>query len=240
MSERFTIFAKKLDNNELLFIMPFQTSEFWDLAPRWDDCVFGSGHYVGGDRIGYHTAYCFYAHQDPGHHAHLSTIRFMVQGYGPLERKVQINDRGMPELGEAGGGAVQGKPPYPYEKGVTVAVDERRPGGVIDIYHNRVTEYDQLIARYEIPAVSRENPKVRWYYQLGGLFVAVHDEHGPVARVIVASMHPAYAYRIQGVDIGGIAIAPQKDLDAIMAACGGPHGEAGDSVPPVVEHEHDA
>lgn len=205
----------KLDG-ERLYQFRMSKTDLWDLNPRWDDCVFGSGHYAGGDRVGYHTAYFFYAHQDPDKHDYLDAIRFVVQIYGASPR---LNDKHMPEL------PVQGLPPYPYERGATVAVDKSIPGGVVELWHNRTTQYDQMLAEFIVPAVSEQNPKVRWYYQLGGLFVAVHDDHGPVSRLIVTSMHPHYAYRITGVETGGIKGYPSyKDP---WKMCGGKTGTDG-------------
>lgn len=223
----FSFFARTQDSTgawDPLFAFKFSRIDAVDLAPRWDDCVYGSGYWEDGDRIAYHTGYAFFAHQDPDHHDYLNVIRFMVQAYGSVP--IQVNDRYMSErLGQPSNpedpenSTWQGLPPYPYEQDATVAYDTTRPGGVIEVIHNRTTQYDQRLYHFEVPAVSETNPKVKFYYQLGGLFVVVHDDLGPIARIIVTSLNPNYAFRVLGVTTGGLKAAPDRKVNQLIESC---------------------
>lgn len=207
----FKIFGKDIKGDgAILFSFPFPKAPFPDLEGRPTDGVKGMCRWVPGDRIRYDTAYWFLGHEDPGHHAELDGFRIAFQGYG---YSFQLNDEGMPELGEDGGGTAQGLPPYPYEADAApIAVDKTRPAGdagagTLEFFHQRGFEPElkhkgkgrQLLARWTIPAVSKENAKVKWYYQLGGLWVAVHDTHGVFCRVIVTAMHPRYGYGVKNI-----------------------------------------
>ena len=190
---------------KLWFSFRFSRLATPDIEPR-PDGQRGSGQWTdwpadpaahGCDRIGYDTAYCFWEHQDPGVHNFVVAIRFFVQRYGNAFT-VQINDRYMREDPFRAGRETGGVPPYPYEVVPAVSVDHIRPGGIVEFIHQR-EKGRQVLATLDVPAISPTNSRVRWYYQLGGLFVAELDGV-PLARVIISATHPAYTYRIRGVD----------------------------------------
>ena len=170
-----------------------------DLEANPENGVKGNGKWVFGDRNAYHSAHFFFQHEDPGGHPFVNGFRIQVQVYSNLpDGAVRINDRNGVEINLGS--------PYPYEK-ATIPVDYSRPGAVFDFYHVRNGESAggcrncSLLARFVLPPVSPTNPKVKWYYQLGGLAVAVHDTYGPIARVIVSGVlgptlpQPAYFFR---------------------------------------------
>lgn len=204
----FQIFGKDVKTNERYFEFSFEQEPFPDLTAR-DDGVIGNLKWVPGDRIAYHTAYAFLDHFDPGHHDYLHGLRVLFQQYGPFN--VQINDKFMPEF------IPDGLPPYPYEEEPALPFDKSRPGGVISIYHDRnpqrpdgtyisAEKYSQLLGKFIVPATSPGNSKVKWYYQLGGLFIGEHSDTGVFARIIVSSMHPRYAFAIEGVNTKSLSL----------------------------------
>ena len=171
----------------------------------------GYTRWADGDRISYHTVYAFVQHQDPGHHDFVNAIRFQWQDFGATNR---LLDQGMAELGEGSdlGGSFPGFPkqglaPYPYERVTPLPVNKSRPGAVVEIFHLR-NQTNQLLQRFVVPAIDPATavgaPQTRWFYQLNGLVVAVNDELGVIAKIIIAGMHPAYTYRIQGVATAGV------------------------------------
>lgn len=165
-----------------------------DLTGRPDDGVVGENRFFEGDRIAYHTAYAKWQHHDPDHHDFVDAVRFVLQNVGS---PCQVNDKYMPELPQ------QGSTPYPYEKERVVPTERSHPGGTVEIFHQRfgpggLSKF-QLLDRIVIPAVSEVNPKLKWFYQYGGIFVAEHDELGIVARMIVAAQHPRYGFHIKGI-----------------------------------------
>lgn len=178
------------DNSGSLFRLTFPTVATLDVEPR-PDGVRGRGRWVAGSRPEYDTAIVFWEHEDPNQHPFVTGIRIVVQSYHGPDIGVRINDRGLPETPTAR--------PYPYEPGSVTPVDCSRPGATFEFIHIRPDKVRQVLARFVVPAVSPENPKVRWCYQLGGFVVAEHDDVGPVARIIMSGMHPSYTYRVQGV-----------------------------------------
>lgn len=200
----FDVTMAETASGEVFFRFRLSTLPVPDLEPRPDGSK-GSGKWVFGDRIAYDTAYWFFAHEDPGAHPFLNGIRIMVQQYnaGPPPGKVfLINDRNGVEINL--------RRPYPYEK-ATIPLDYSRPGATVHLYHHRPNFESasgcrncQLLATFVIPPVDPANPKVKWYYQLGGLVVAVHDTYGPIARIIISGVLgldpflPMYFYEVEG------------------------------------------
>ena len=163
----------------------------------------GFTRWMDGDRIAYHSAYAYLEHEAPGHHPFLRAYRFAWQEYGPGRRL--INDNGMVEDPFGLGVETQGLPPYPYEADVTIPTSLRYPCPCViefahirgDVRGNRHSSR-QLLQRVTIPGAEPGNPNVKWYYQLRGDFVALNSGQ-PIAALTVSAMHPAYAFRIQGV-----------------------------------------
>lgn len=210
--DQMSIFARsRRGDRERLFRFAFSLLPARDLEPRPEDGVYGTNWWRPGDRHRYDTAWVFLTHEDPGHHPELQGFRIVIQAYG--DHPIQINDKGLKELHP------QGLPPYPYEPDAgVVPIDRSRPAGengagVIEFMHQRGLEKRgkkrQLLQRYVIPEFGEvwdrktrsivSNEKVRWYYQLGGLWVAEHEDYGIIARVIVTSMHDRYGFGVTSI-----------------------------------------
>lgn len=173
-----------------------------------DDYGFNRGfsRWSDGDRISYHTAYAFWQHQDPGFHDFINALRFHWQEHGQPVPVGRIIDQGMSENPFDPNATTerQGLAIYPYER-VAIPlnlVDFSRPGGIVEVIHQR-RRNNQVLQTIVIPEVSPQNPRVRWYYQLGGKFLAVHETYGVISSIIIAAMFPAYTFRIRGVLTGG-------------------------------------
>ncbi len=171
----------------------------------------GFTRWADGDRISYHTVYAFLQHQDPGHHDFVNALRFQWQDYGGTNR---LLDQGMAELGEGSdlGGTFPGFPkqglsPYPYERVTPAPLDRRFPGAVVEFFHLR-NQTNQLFQRFVIPVIDPATavgaPKTRWFYLLNSLVVAVNDELGIIAKVIITAVHPAYTLRYQNIATAGV------------------------------------
>lgn len=166
---------------------------------RWQDgpnqfTPFGPAN---SDRISYATAYACLNHEDPGHHPFLCALRVQWQKYG--QEGGLINDQGMREDPFGLGRETQGLPPYDYESGMTVAVDRSLPCPCqIQLLHLRGGNQTGAHSREQRLRVIevQNNGKMHWYYQLGGLFVGVHDDLGTTTRIIISGIHPAYSYRV--------------------------------------------
>lgn len=161
----------------------------------------------GADRVAYSGAYCFWQHLDPGHHKYVHALRFHFQNHG-LSKAALINDQGMREnpFNEAQSES-QGLLQYAYETNLpwaTMPVDKRYPGAVIELFHFRRgstgTAERQLLQRFAIPGM---DGGTHWYYQGWGRLIAVHDEAGISAKLIISAIHPAYGFRVQDVPTRG-------------------------------------
>ena len=162
----------------------------------------------GPDRVGYKGAYCFWQHTDPGSHKYVHALRIHVQNHG-LSAVSLINDNGMHESPFNIAGESQGLLPYAYETDLawaTLPIDKRHPGGVIEVFHHRGGGTRQLLQRFVVP-VRDAGGMVSWYYQDRGRFIAVDDQMGVAAKLVVSAIHPAYGFRVQGV--------PTKNADTL-------------------------
>lgn len=168
---------------------------------RYNDKLNNPPGAKGADRIKYHTIYFFWQHQDPGFHDYLDALRFFYQNYGAGGGA--LIDSGMTENPFGTVGESQGFAPYPYEPGQNVPVDHSHPCPcTIEVYHQRNVKFAQLLQRIVVPSPDPVNSGTTVYYQLGGLFVIENATQGVVARIIVTAMHPAYTFRIAGVNTG--------------------------------------
>lgn len=208
--------AKKDEEFRLYFERQEDSGKYWIFRfpklPQSDkeiqlDGSRGTWCFEGGDRVAYHTAYCFLMHNPPGGEE-TQAARCVFQIYGNPTGDappVRIVDWYMSELNP------QGLAPYPYEGRIEINIDRSRPGRnavfLMEQKHlpdARRAEPAALIAEFEVPPISYENEKVKWYYQLGGLWVAEHDDFGIVSRIIMTAMHPRYTIGVRDPKAQGV------------------------------------